>query len=86
MGRHHCCLASMAGHPCHGGERASHRVSHSSQWKPSLPQLVRSLKDQIQPFITIMKGSGAPDDILIYGYVNPQDLWCPTEETPSRSH
>jgi len=25
------------------------------------------------------------DEVLTYGFVNPQDLWFPTEETPDRS-
>jgi hypothetical protein len=28
-----------------------------------------------------MKGSGAPNEILTYGYVKPRDLWFPTEES-----
>jgi hypothetical protein len=29
------------------------------------------------------KGSGAPDEILTYGYVKPWDQWFSTEETPT---
>jgi hypothetical protein len=28
------------------------------------------------------KGSGAPDDILTYGYVKPQVQWFPNDEDP----
>ena len=28
------------------------------------------------------KGSGAPDEILTYGYVKPQVQWFPNEEDP----
>ena len=53
----------------------------------SPPRMVRSSHDQIQPFIATvpgkaMKGLGAPDEILTYGYVKPRVQWFLNKEDP----
>jgi hypothetical protein len=67
--------------------KAPSRAQHSRQRKPSSLRRVRSLEDQIQPFIAItpgeaMKGSRALDEILTYRYVKPQVQWFPNKEHP----
>jgi hypothetical protein len=68
-------------------KKAPSRAQHPCQWKPSPPRRVRSPKNRIQPFIAVTpseatKGSGAPDEILTYGYVKPRVQWFPNNEDP----
>ena len=68
-------------------KKAPSRAQCSCQGKPSPQRRAWSPEDWIQPFVAIkpseaMKGSGAPDEILTYGYVKPQVQWFPNKEDP----